>query len=77
MIRLGLLAAVSWFIVDQATKWWIVNHVMVPPRSGPNRMSMREIVGEEYMTNACSHAGSSEPSATVGCEKFDNDCTTD
>ena len=35
MIRLGLLAAVSWFIVDQATKWWIVNHVMVPPRVIP------------------------------------------
>ncbi len=35
MIRLGLLAAISWFVVDQATKWWIVNHVMVPPRVIP------------------------------------------
>lgn len=35
LMRLGLLAAVSWFVVDQATKWWIMNYVMVPPRVIP------------------------------------------
>ena len=35
MMRLGLLAALSWFVIDQASKWWIVNHVMVPPRIIP------------------------------------------
>lgn len=35
MMHLGSIAAVLWFIIDQATKWWIINHVMVPPRVIP------------------------------------------
>ncbi len=35
MMRVGLLAAFSWFLVDQVTKWWIINHVMMPPRVIP------------------------------------------
>ena len=35
MLRLGLPIALFWFVVDQATKWWILNHVMDPPRVIP------------------------------------------
>lgn len=30
-LRLGLLISLHWFVLDQATKWWILEHVMVPP----------------------------------------------
>jgi len=29
---LGVLTAVFWCVFDQATKWWILERVMVPPR---------------------------------------------
>lgn len=35
MLRLGLPIALLWLLVDQASKWWIVNHVMDPPRMIP------------------------------------------
>ncbi|OQM75658.1 signal peptidase II [Pseudaminobacter manganicus] len=35
MLRLGLPIALLWFAVDQATKWWILNYVMNPPRVIP------------------------------------------
>lgn len=30
-VRLGLLIGFFWFFLDQATKWWILEVVMVPP----------------------------------------------
>lgn len=30
-LRLGLLISLSWLILDQATKWWILEHVLAPP----------------------------------------------
>lgn len=35
MMRLGLSVSFVWFIVDQATKWWIITYVMDPPRVIP------------------------------------------
>ncbi|MAN47711.1 MAG: signal peptidase II [Aurantimonas coralicida] len=35
MLQLGLSIALLWFVVDQATKWWIVNYVMDPPQVIP------------------------------------------
>ena len=35
MLRLGLPIAFLGFAVDQATKWWILNYVMDPPRVIP------------------------------------------
>ena len=35
MLRLGLPIALGGFFLDQATKWWILNHVMEPPRVIP------------------------------------------
>lgn len=31
MLHIGLPVALIWFIIDQATKWWILNVVMDPP----------------------------------------------
>lgn len=31
MLRIGLSVAALWLIVDQATKWWILNQIMNPP----------------------------------------------
>ena len=31
-VRLGLIVAIVVLIVDQLTKWWILEHVMQPPR---------------------------------------------
>ena len=35
MLKLGLPLALLGFLLDQATKWWILNHVMDPPRVIP------------------------------------------
>lgn len=35
MMRLGLSVCFIWFVVDQVTKWWIVTHLMHPPRVIP------------------------------------------
>ena len=35
MLRLGLSIAVAWFLIDQVSKWWILNSVMRPPRVIP------------------------------------------
>lgn len=32
LVRLGLLVALVWLILDQATKWWVLEVVMQPPR---------------------------------------------
>ena len=32
MLRLGLPIALGGFFLDQATKWWVLNHVMNPPQ---------------------------------------------
>lgn len=28
-----LLLAAAWYVLDQGTKWWILDHVMIPPRA--------------------------------------------
>lgn len=33
MFRFGLLLALAVFVVDQASKWWILERAMVPPRT--------------------------------------------
>lgn len=35
MLRLGLPIALGGFFLDQATKWWVLNHVMNPPQVIP------------------------------------------
>ena len=35
MLKLGLPLTLLSFLFDQATKWWILNHVMEPPRVIP------------------------------------------
>ena len=35
MLKLGLPFTLLSFLLDQATKWWILNHVMEPPRVIP------------------------------------------
>ncbi|KAB2775302.1 signal peptidase II [Brucella anthropi] len=35
MLRLGLPLALGGFFIDQATKWWVLNHVMNPPQVIP------------------------------------------
>lgn len=35
MMRLGILVVSLWFLVDQVTKWWIMNYVMIPPQVIP------------------------------------------
>jgi len=35
MLRIGVPIAVFWLVVDQVTKWWILDHVMDPPRVIP------------------------------------------
>lgn len=35
MLRLGLPISLLWFGLDQATKWWIIHHVMNPPKVIP------------------------------------------
>ncbi len=35
MLRIGIVAAAVWLIIDQATKWWILHHIMNPPRVIP------------------------------------------
>ncbi|MEO9962833.1 MAG: signal peptidase II [Nisaea sp.] len=35
MLKLGLPFTLLSFLLDQATKWWILNHVMDPPRVIP------------------------------------------
>ena len=35
MLKLGLPLTLLSFLFDQATKWWILNHVMDPPRVIP------------------------------------------
>ncbi|MCC4300233.1 signal peptidase II [Aurantimonas coralicida] len=35
MLRLGLPIAAAWFLIDQVSKWWIINSVMQPPRVIP------------------------------------------
>jgi len=35
MLKLGLPFTLLSFLLDQATKWWILNHVMYPPRVIP------------------------------------------
>lgn len=30
-MRATLAVAATWYIIDQATKWWILNHLMNPP----------------------------------------------
>lgn len=32
LVRFGLALALFWFALDQATKWWILERVMDPPR---------------------------------------------
>lgn len=29
----ALLLVAAWYVLDQATKWWIIEHVMKPPRA--------------------------------------------
>lgn len=29
----ALLLIAAWYVLDQATKWWILEHVMKPPRA--------------------------------------------
>ncbi|EKS32156.1 signal peptidase II [Afipia clevelandensis] len=31
MMRATLALAATWYVIDQATKWWILNHLMNPP----------------------------------------------
>ena len=35
MLRFGILVAIPVILLDQATKWWILNEVMAPPRTIP------------------------------------------
>ena len=35
MLKLGLPFTLLSFLLDQATKWWILNHVMDPPQVIP------------------------------------------
>ena len=35
MLRLGLPLALGGFFIDQATKWWVMDHVMNPPQVIP------------------------------------------
>lgn len=35
MLRLGLPIAAALFLIDQVSKWWIINSVMQPPRVIP------------------------------------------
>lgn len=32
MMQAPLLIAGAWYILDQTTKWWLLEHVMVAPR---------------------------------------------